>query len=422
MDICDSIKEEQVDSVKSRRQSQVQSTSSENTAKQIKCSICFKYRIYNSKIGSYVREKFRISEKEKATRFLEHNLMLKDNVSVQYPHLICDGDVFAADIYCHKLCFCERQYEYERLLKVDTQPTQSKKLTLLKKYVSETLLPELEKGKCFKIYEIADLISNISADEECVIRPNEVQRYLTLYFANDIQVYKNPNVREGNYVFSSKLSDTEVSLRMRQVTLIENAGKALKKAIKSVDFALDDSFCDAHELKSSWEKVSMPEEWLVFYSALHKIPKTELVKPESLPILQVDEKDDNLDDDEDDLLTNNQPNSNLHESRAFCDFQIVFNKINHGNQKVPLCEMLTHSIYHKTRSKRLLTTMNHLGITYSYSEVRRSRALKVQHSVEASRKFGIPFPPHFNKECYTMGALDNEDYSDNSSISGDYFL
>ena len=39
---------------------------------------------------------------------------------------------------------------------------------------------------------------------------------------------------------------------MKQNNLIEEVGRVLKKVIKSVDFALYDTFCDADTINSSW--------------------------------------------------------------------------------------------------------------------------------------------------------------------------
>ena len=95
-------------------------------------------------------------------------------------------------------------------------------------------------------------------------------------------------------------------------------------------------------------------------------------------------------------------------NKAFCDLQILHNRIYYGHQKVLLCEMLIHSLYHKTRSEQILMALNKIGITYSYFEV-RSRVLKVQLNVDSSKEFGIPFPSNFDKKRSTFGVLDNED-------------
>ena len=204
--------------------------------------------------------------------------------------------------------------------------------------------------------------------------------------------------------------------------LLEDAGTVLKKVIRNVNFDLDNSFCDAEALKSSWPKSSMPDEWLSFYSALHRIPKPKLLK--SANCVENDFDEFEVEENTNFPRKDDKPSPDLCNARnkAFCDLQILYNRIYQGHRKVPLCEMLSHSLYHKTRSKQILTTLNKIGITYSYFEVRRSRALKVQLNVDSSKEFGIPFPSNFDKKSWTFGALDNEDYSDNSSIAGEILL
>ena len=63
-------------------------------------------------------------------------------------------------------------------------------------------------------------------------------------------------------------------VRMAQINLTNNAGKAKEGYHTDVYFAVEDSHCNAHKLKLSWVVVSILEEWLVFYSDLREIPKT----------------------------------------------------------------------------------------------------------------------------------------------------
>lgn len=53
----------------------------------------------------------------------------------------------------------------------------------------------------------------------------------------------------------------------------------MNKAAKQVEYGLDDTFCDAEELKHSWENTPMPnDEWLTVCSALYDIPKSVMAK------------------------------------------------------------------------------------------------------------------------------------------------
>ena len=84
-------------------------------------------------------------------------------------------------------------------------------------------------------------------------------------------------------MFQSKLSGPEVSSKKHQMKLIEDADDVIKNVVKNMNFDLDNSFWDAVGLESSWLKVLMADEWLSFYSALHRAPKNKLFKPTIVP-------------------------------------------------------------------------------------------------------------------------------------------
>ena len=80
--------------------------------------------------------------------------------------------------------------------------------------------------------------------------------------------------------------------------------------------------------------------------------------------------------------------------------------------------MFGHSTYGKTRIRALITTPNHIGVSTSYNDNRKSRNLLSSYAVLASKSEGTPIPSHFTKTDFCIGAMDNSDYADNSSLSG----
>ena len=80
--------------------------------------------------------------------------------------------------------------------------------------------------------------------------------------------------------------------------------------------------------------------------------------------------------------------------------------------------MLGNSVYGKTRSKTIITNLNTVGVTTSYQELKRQRRLKAQYTLSCNKPNEAPIPTHFSSTGCTMGALDNENFADQSSISG----
>ena len=80
--------------------------------------------------------------------------------------------------------------------------------------------------------------------------------------------------------------------------------------------------------------------------------------------------------------------------------------------------MLGQYVYAKTHSRELLTTLNRVGVTSSYNDLRCCRNLLCAYTVKSSYIDGVPIPSHFSKEGWIFGTFDNEDFEDQSSISG----
>ena len=80
--------------------------------------------------------------------------------------------------------------------------------------------------------------------------------------------------------------------------------------------------------------------------------------------------------------------------------------------------MLGHHQYAKGRSRELLTSTNRIGVTTSYADVRRSRRLLAAYAIEISKENATPVPSTFRNDAFTIAAIDNADFQDQSSLSG----
>ena len=169
---------------------------------------------------------------------------------------------------------------------------------------------------------------------------------------------------------------------------------------------------------------------MTFYSALFDIRRIAIGKQENAgvstlmkEIFDEEEKenegfDDNQDIDferEEEGSRNNVASALKLHSKLSALFQITYYKVTHGKQKTPLQIMVGNSIYGKTRSKTIVTHLNTLGVATSYLEIKRHWRLMAQYTLSCQE---TPIPSHFSADGWTMGALDNENFADQSSISG----
>ena len=71
----------------------------------------------------------------------------------------------------------------------------------------------------------------------------------------------------------------------------------------------------------------------------------------------------------------------------------------------------------KCKSREVLTSLNKFGVSVSYNEVQRARNDLVRFKYFQSKNEGVPIPSRFSKDEFTIGAFDNFDHSDRSSLS-----
>ncbi|RXM99467.1 hypothetical protein EOD39_11470 [Acipenser ruthenus] len=131
-------------------------------------------------------------------------------------------------------------------------------------------------------------------------------------------------------------------------------------------------------------------------------------------MLQLGSERDNLSDLND--KTRSETNSGVkHQAvQLYGLFQIMFYELHNGSKKTPLHMMTAHSIYDKCKSRD----------DYIYKPNQRIHQLC--QFVEKP-KFAVclccaanstPIPSHFNSTDFTIGALDNFHFEDDSSLSG----
>ena len=79
-----------------------------------------------------------------------------------------------------------------------------------------------------------------------------------------------------------------------------------------------------------------------------------------------------------------------------------------------------YSVYEKCKSREVLTSLNKVGVSVSYNEVQRARNDLARFTYFQSKNDGVPIPSHFSKDEFTIGAFDNFDHSNRSSLSGKF--
>lgn len=378
----------------------------------LQCVICGSDRIKVKGVND--RKKYRICESKRANTFLSAASYFGDEVFSRVADLNSDTKVFAADLYSHPNCMRLYIRKYECAINSKPHSHQSSNKFTLFERANEILEPLLIAGYGFTLSDIRQLMANF--DDTVVIHNNEVKIFLVRVYKDKIRFCDSNRKNEPLMVFSADLTPEVLAAKIRSQDTVKSAGTILRGSLKDCDFGLNDKFCDVSDLQKSWESVTMPDAVLTFFSSLFNVSKTKLFQTRA-PEFGV-EAEDSGDDIEDTCEDLEDKHLNQLTVQMNSLFQIMFYQIHRGKKKTPLHMMTGHALYDKCKSKELITSMNRIGVSTSYNDVVRSRDLLAAYAVKSGESTSVPIPSHFSKKEFTIGALDNFDFEDNSSLSG----
>ena len=137
----------------------------------------------------------------------------------------------------------------------------------------------------------------VSDSKNCMVQSADT--HVTIYNRN---VKKKIIDHYGDVMFSSHFTAADLGAKIKNLKTIRKVGEALNHSAKQVDYGLDDSFCDAEELKRAWEHTPMPDEWLTFYAALFGISKSLMAKIDLMQMPDVENYADSSDGSDDEIF------------------------------------------------------------------------------------------------------------------------
>ena len=333
---------------------------------------------------------------------MKATLYLQDDVFTRTCHLQDASSVFGADLLCHVNCISRYLLKYKRNLQSDgkSTPQVSEKVAAFS-FIAPDIKSGLDKGYGFTISYIRDQF-NIQ-NENIKVNNKELKLLLSNYFGNSIKFSKPTEANKPLMFFSSSLQTEEVADVIRSCNPVTECALLLRESLKKLDFGLNDKFCDAQDMRNSWTESKIPEVFIKFFSTLFDIDEKSLEECEIL---------ENEDDEELEI----GKYSHRWNLKAQTLLQIMYYICHHGARKTPLHMMVGESIHQKCRSKTLITSFNHIGLSVSYHEVIRHHHNLAQYAVKQS-PFQVPMPSHFKRDSFTMGAFDNFDHEE-ATLSG----
>ena len=380
----------------------------EKGPEDIECIICSK--LSHNKIYC----KYRVRMDSRVDAFVTAATYFQDDVYTRISDALTGFSIkairhkiYAADIYYHGACMSAYMLRYQRIMKSlntnnddDSEDPEGgashseveKRKALFDKAAAE-IKPLFMQGYCFTVKEMTEYMLSFdeAAQLSLPLHNYIVRRLLDDHFREDIGFTSNVRKNESDIFFSSEISAEALTVKLKNIDEFKAAGEGLRRLARGVDFGLEDSLCDATDVKNAWESTIIPDNWLTFLCSLYGISKTKALKQKQAPDLPDDEEDE----DEDYIPCRSHTESNHgeeEESKAiknkhqqlFSIFQILAYTINDGRKKTPLHTMMGQYVYGKTRSKNIITAMNKIGCSTGYDRTRKNRVLLAAYAVKSA--------------------------------------
>ncbi len=345
------------------------------------------------------KDKYRISEKERASKFLKAAIYFQDATYTRTSDLGDETSVFGADLFCHKKCINAYCKTYDRSLSESKEP--HPKVLIFEKVISD-VSAKLVDGTGFTLTDIAAACNEVNRDSSCHFTNRDVKLLLTNKFGDRITFMGSRQANKPTLFYLDNVSEADMAEMISCSDPIKEVAKALRETILHQDFDLQDRFCDANDLRKAMNSITIPDDVSLFLSTLLNVESSDILQGE-------EDNEDTESEAESHTLTSK-------ERKLLSLYQIMYYIIHNGKKRTPLHIMNAESIHTACRSRTLITKMNRYGLAVSYNEICRYEDDMASYLVESAKE-RVPLPSHFDPSSTTMGAFDNFDHEE-ATLSG----
>ena len=179
--------------------------------------------------------------------------------------------------------------------------------------------------------------------------------------------------------------------------------------LDAFDFGLEDSFCDARDLRHALSDMSIPEPLLRFFGHLYNLNPATYTRAAMTETLANEPADDDDDANRDQQQIDGALSTNRCR-KVQSLFQIMYYVHNQGRRRTPMHIMNAESVHSLGRGGKIVTqTLNHEGLAISYPELRRYQC-DLESFTAKHNQHRVGLPSHFDPGQFTSGAIDNWDH------------
>ena len=248
---------------------------------------------------------------------------------------------------------------------------------------------------------------------------HHIKEFIVQEYGDQITFCNPYRKYESEVVFPASISPSDIVQKIQVHDSVKYTGKMLRETLKTVDFGLHDIICDKASLHNSYYRTKIPEVFMTFMSSLLHIPKAKLMtEKENFDGTSDIESDGEADEqmEQSDIALGNRYNRKILEINGL--FETMYNMVHRARKRTPLQTMVGHSVYDRSHSRELVTSLNRLGWSINYNAILSDRSKLGANAITKSQEGNVPLPGHFNTTDFVMGAFDNFDHSDQSTLIG----
>ena len=212
------------------------------------CIIC------NNVTKNKVREKYRICERSRAKCFLAAVRFNQDDVCTRCVFFHKIDDVFAADLYAHKLCMRNYLSKFERDAQsiLDSMDSVDENETVIHS-AFESLCTTFDLGsKGYDLTTCRNYVNNIlPSDKEITNRT--LRNLLSKKYGDNIAFTYSQDSSKPQMFYSVRIDTSRVAETVRRSDPVKDCSQLHQKDLKQYDFGLSSAYCDADDLKLSFK-------------------------------------------------------------------------------------------------------------------------------------------------------------------------
>ena len=259
-----------------------------------------------------------------------------------------DENMYGADLLYYHSCLSSYIQKHKRALQAQEKGSHYLKTT--KRHIFENykefIKEIIDSGSGISLYDVRDMLNE---KEEFVFNNSEMKTFLISAFTDEIQFSNSDQVNKSQIVFSSKIDIQDIVQILRKINIIKEAAVQIRQGFSSMNFNINNKFCDAEELAETWDNFNILDEIIAFFSTLFNVNAASL--KQNFPLQQYEDGNNDFNEinengDNDDTTTGSCKKKIL-TNKIKSVIQIIFYVLNQGKQKTPFHIMNANAVYEK---------------------------------------------------------------------------